>query len=123
MRDVFLAFFAAIFFASCSTWSVGASSSAKLYYHNTKGDLFLDCFSEGKITNTIIMKAGEHLSQAQIEHVFMTLHKECPHTVAVDIGASQNTVIFYDAQHRIVGILRGASLLPEPKTSVKSQNS
>ena len=121
MRDVFLAFFTAIFFASCSTWSAGSSSAAKLYYHNTKGDLFLDCFSEGKITNTIIMKAGERLSQAQIEHVFMTLHKECPQTVAVDIGVSQNTVIFYDAQHRIVGILRGASLLQGAKTPIKAQ--
>jgi len=110
-----------MFFASCSTWSAGPSSATNLYYHNTKGDLFLDCFSEGKITNTIIMKAGAHLSQAQIEHVFMTLHKECPRTVAVDISASQNTVFFYDAQHRVVGILRGASLLQEPKASMKSQ--
>jgi len=82
--------------------------------------MFLDCFSEGKITNTVIMKAGAHLSLAQIEHVFTTLHKECPRTVAVDVSSSQNTVVFYDAQRRVVGILRSASPLQESRSSVKS---
>jgi len=114
-RPVFLAFFTVLCFASCSTWSGGSCSAPGLYFHSAKGDLFLDCMSEGKVTNTIIAKAGSRLSQDQIEHVFSTLHTEPPRTVVVDIGALQTTVLFYDSQHRVVGILRGISLDQEPK--------
>jgi len=121
MRIAIFGILSALFLTSCSTWPGTSSSASAIYFHSTKGDLYLDCINGGKVTNTIITKAGTRLSQEQIEHVFMTLDQERPRTVAVEITALQGNVVFYDTQHRMLGVLHSNAPAHEPKSPPKAQ--
>jgi hypothetical protein len=93
-------------FSACAAWPGKQYTEARLYHYNADGWPGRPFVRDGKMTDTITNKGGALLSESQVQRVLAALRTERPRSVTLGHSMPQYAIVFYDAHHRLVGLLQ-----------------